>query len=303
MNWPDPAAQRVDEWITPHYGYSLAGVEWLEDRQTALQHLQIGRHPGFGTFLRLDGAFQCSEADEFFYHEPLVHTAMLLAARHERVAVIGGGDGGAAEEILKWPSVRRLDHVEIDAEVLACCRRHLGSVHRGVLDGRDARHCPLVGDGRAWLASDERAGTVDVLVLDLTDPGGPSAALHDESFYRSCQRALAPGGVMTLHIAAPWAQQTSCTARVALLQRVFGAVLPWQAVVPMSGGAWLMAACGEASLSLPAQPAVRLALRGLSGPRLRALSAEVWERQFALPPYLSEAFAEAIAARAPVLRA
>lgn len=293
----DGRTHRVDEWLTAGYGYCLAGVQWLEDRQTRFQHLQVGQHPGFGRFLRLDGALQCSEADEFFYHEPLVHTALLAAQQPARVLIVGGGDGGAAEEALKWGTVQQLSHVEIDPEVVDASRRHLQSVHRGVLDGTDRRYTLTVADAATWLDRGGIEGACDALILDLTDPGGPSSPLYSVPFYRRCRQALAAGGAMTLHIASPWAHGDTCAQTVARLRQVFPAVLPYQVQVPLSGGAWLMALCmrDEPPPWLKQPPARRQAvdvsvaqrLSQLRGPALKALSPAIVAAQFELPPYLS----------------
>jgi spermidine synthase len=279
---------RLDEWLTPSFGYSLRDVTVLADTRSAYQRVQIIRSPTFGVALRLDGALQCSERDEFFYHEPLVHVAMLHATDPSHVLIVGGGDGGAAEEALKWLAVERLDHVEIDPVVLNLCQAHLRSVHRGVLGGGDARYDGQVADGCRWLA-DAEPGRYGVIVLDLTDAGGPSAPLYDEPFFRSCARALGPAGVMTLHIAAPWAQQAVCQQVLSRLRRAFVAVKPFLVSVPMSGGQWMMALCSTQPLQvLDDDRHVAQSLLGLRGPPLRVMTAPVMRGMFAWPPYLEE---------------
>ena len=285
---------RVDEWLSPYYGYSLQGVDWLVQRKTRYQLLEVGRNVAFGNFLRLDGAFQCSETDEFFYHEPIVHSALLMAAAPRRVLIIGGGDGGAAEEALKWPQLECVDHVEIDAEVVDACRTYLRSVHRGVLDGADARHRLFIGDGRAWLtqaARGQASARYDAIVLDLTDPGGPSSELHDHGFYSACKAALAPGGTLSLHIAAPWAQSESCAERILTLRGVFDCVMPFEVSIPMSGGPWLMAVCGAAGMAVPSRAQTAAQLGALRGPALQCISEQTFVRQFALAPYLQRRLA------------
>jgi spermidine synthase len=286
------ATVRLDEWLTPSFGYSLRDVIVLADVQSSFQHVQVIESPTFGVALRLDGAMQCSERDEFFYHEPLVHVALLHAARVDRVLIVGGGDGGAAEEALKWSGVARLDHVEIDATVLELSRRHLAAIHRGVLDGADRRYRCHVADGQRWVA-DAPAGHYDVIVLDLTDAGGPSTALYGREFFAACSRALRPGGVLTLHVAAPWAQRLTCEHMLCRLRQQFEAVRPYIVSVPMSGGQWMMALCGPQPLpDLRDDASIDQRLGDLRGPRLRVMTAEVMKGMFALPPYLSDATVE-----------
>jgi spermidine synthase len=286
------ATVRLDEWLTPSFGYSLRDVVVLADVQSSFQHVQLIESPTFGVALRLDGAMQCSEKDEFFYHEPLVHVALLHAANLDHVLIVGGGDGGAAEEALKWSGLGRLDHVEIDATVLELSRRYLAAIHRGVLDGVDRRYRCRVADGRRWVA-DAPAGHYDVIVLDLTDAGGPSTALYGREFFAACSRALCPGGVLALHLAAPWAQRLTCEQMLRRLRQEFGAVKPYIVSVPMSGGQWMMALCGSQPLpDLRDDASIDQRLGDLRGRRLRIMTAEVMKGMFALPPYLSDATVE-----------
>lgn len=285
---PEPAGdERRDEWLTPDFGYTLRGLVTLVRQRSQYQLVEMLHSPTFGRVLRLDGAMQCSERDEFFYHEPLVHMAMAHAPARDRVLIIGGGDGGAAEEALKWRDLDRLQHVEIDALVLDLCRQHMQAVHHGVLDGNDSRYRLQVGDGSAWLAH-TGAASVDVLVLDLTDAGGPSSPLYDSAFYRRCAAALTPAGVLSLHIAAPWTQFENCRRTLRRLRAAFAVVKPFVVSVPMSGGQWLMAlasngpALGDGSRRLP-DPG-----KCLAGPALQCVDAQSLRTAFHLPPYLQE---------------
>lgn len=304
---PDPGAPAADEadlteWLRPDFGYLLRGTRWLLRERTAHQWLEVGEHPFFGRLLRLDGALQCSELDEPCYHERLVHTALLAARRRRRVLVIGGGDGGAAEEVLKWPEVQHVDQVEIDGAVLAAARRFLGGIHRGVLDGADARLSLHVGDGLAWL--DQPGEPYDVILLDLTDAGGPSTALWQQPFYRRCAQRLAPGGALALHVASPWAQADTCRRVLQALAIEFADVQPFQVSVPMSGGPWLMACCRPAP-SAPgsvrrrlADPRVAADLAALAGPPLQQFDAALAVAQCCLPPAWQRAWGLAAGADA-----
>jgi len=279
--------QQMDEWLTPDFGYSLRGLTIIERQRSAYQLVEILQSPTFGKVLRLDGAMQCSERDEHFYHEPLVHMPMAHAASRQRVLIVGGGDGGAAEEVLKWPDVCEVTHVEIDPVVIDLSRRHLGAVHRGVLEGCDPRYRLFWSDGALFM---QRAtpSHYDVVLLDLTDAGGPSESLYRSDFYEACARTLKPGGVLSLHVAAPWTQLDTCRATLTQLRRAFKVVLPFLVSVPMSGGQWLMAMAGNdpdvvsseralATLPEPSDPATAL----------KVVSAGLLKSMLVLPPYLA----------------
>jgi spermidine synthase len=289
-----PAAQavRFEEAIAPGFGYYLDAANVLIDCRSRFQRIELLQTTMFGTVLRLDGALQCSERDEFFYHEPLVHMALARATRRDRVLVIGGGDGGAAEEALKWPTVQRLDHVEIDPLVLELCEAWLPSVHRGVLSGADARYRQHVQDGGRWVANALSAGeSYDAIVLDLTDPGGPSSSLYGPTFYRNCAQLLAPHGVLTLHLTAPWAQLARAAQMVAALRHAFPVVEPYLVSVPLSGGQWLMAACSRGDgLGMPDDwTAIGAVLADLKAPALKLITPQTLSGMLHLPPYLAQA--------------
>ncbi len=288
-------ATRLQEQLTADFGYVVDPVTVVVDVQSAYQHIQILNTSTFGTVLRLDGALQCSERDEFFYHEPLVHMALAHVAQPRRVLIVGGGDGGAAEEVLKWPSVHRVDHVEIDPQVLALCEHHLRSVHRGVLSGSDSRYHQHVCDGIAWVHDMHlQSANFDSIILDLTDAGGPSAALYGPAFYGECSRLLAHEGVLTLHVAAPWAQQAACAQTVAHLRAAFAFVEPFVVSVPISGGQWLMAACHNQSAQFSrSAPELGRRLARLRGPALQVVDADSLVSMLHLPPYLAQALAPA----------
>lgn len=274
------------EWLSDDFGYSIRVRSTLLERTTPYQRLEVLDTPQLGHVLRLDGALQCSEADEFFYHEPLVHVPAMLHPAPRSALVVGGGDGGAAEELLKHPGIEQVHLVEIDGEVIEASRRHLQSVHRGLFDGAGGRRFSWeVADGLDYLQRSQQH--FDLLVLDLTDPGGVSSALYSEDFYRLCASRLAQGGWLSLHVAAPWLQPQRAATIVNRLRAAFPAVHPFLANVPLSGGPWLMACCSDRAVQ--ADPA-RIGQRclDLRGPALRYYSAAVHAACMTLPPYLED---------------
>ena len=161
-----------------------------------------------------------SEKDEFFYHENLVHIAAVAHPQPERALVVGGGDGGSAEEILKHPSIKSVTLAEIDLAVVDISRKYLQAVHRGALD--DPRLTLRIEDGFAFVRNSTDA--FDLIVLDLTDPGGPSKPLYTPEFYRACAARLSPMGALTLHIASPVAHPERIRATLANLRSAFAIV-------------------------------------------------------------------------------
>jgi spermidine synthase len=267
--------------------YGVDDLEPLIEHRSGHQLIEILRSDVFGKMLRLDGALQCSEADACFRHEPLVHVALAAAPSLDRVLVVGGGDGGACQEALKWPRLKHLDHVEVDPDVLAICREHLRGVHGGVLDATDPRYHQTVDDVHRFLMDAPRE-YYDALILDLTDQGGPSTGLWTRPFFAACRRALRPGGALTLHVAAPWLQLSRCAAVIGALAAEFDRVWPYVVSVPVSGGQWTMALALDGAGADLAQPTFE-SLDSLRGDALKVLDDDGLQALLHPPPYLATA--------------
>lgn len=172
----------------------------IHTQQTPYQLVEVVETDDFGVTLFLDRRFQTSEKDEFFYHESLVHPAMMLHPDPERVLIIGGGDGGTLEEVLKYPSVNAVTMVELDAEVVGIAKAHLRSICGAAFE--DPRVQLIIGDGRKFV--EETSTTFDVILLDLTDPMEPSKYVYTKEFYTLCASRLRPGGILGLHNDSPF---------------------------------------------------------------------------------------------------
>ncbi|MFJ4687182.1 polyamine aminopropyltransferase [Streptomyces sp. NPDC091377] len=147
--------------------------------------------------LFLDGRLRVDARDERRYHEALVHPAM--SGPHERVLILGGGDGLAAREVLRHPGVRRVDIVEIDPEVVRLARRDPAlAALNGHVHG-DPRVHVTVADAFGWLRG-APTGSYDVVISDLPDPAiTASTKLYSQEFYGLARRTLAPGGRLMVH--------------------------------------------------------------------------------------------------------
>ncbi|MEV5783297.1 polyamine aminopropyltransferase [Streptomyces sp. NPDC052287] len=146
--------------------------------------------------LFLDGRLRAGGRDEHRYHEALVHPAM--NGRRTRVLVLGGGDGLALREVLRYPDVRRVDVVDRDAGVVGLARRDpaLSALNGHAFD--DPRVHVFTADAFCWLRGDPPR--YDVVISDLPDPGiTASAKLYSQEFYGLTRRALADGGRLVVH--------------------------------------------------------------------------------------------------------
>src|ERR1043165_7471996 len=141
----DLAPGAMTEYLTDEWGFFIRSARVIEKFRSQYQDVEVHETAPFGKLFRLDGYFMTSEKDEFFYHENLVHMAALAHPRPRRALIVGGGDGGSAEELLKHPTMESVVLCEIDDSVVDISRRHLGAVHRGALD--DPRVEVRIGDG------------------------------------------------------------------------------------------------------------------------------------------------------------
>src|SRR4030095_10859669 len=138
------------ETTTPVEGHMHAIVRTIVEVQTKFQHVEIMETAAYGKVLVLDGRMQSSQADEFIYHEALVHPGLLmLDAPPSSALVIGGGEGATVREILRYPSIRRVVMVDIDAEVVDLCQRYLPEMHQGAFG--DPRTEFRAEDARGYL--------------------------------------------------------------------------------------------------------------------------------------------------------
>lgn len=254
----------------------------LESRQTAYQKLELLQTPQFGKVLRLDERFMTSEGEEFFYHEALVHPAALAHAAPRKAMILGGGDGGAARQLLKHPSIERVLVAELDEDVVQTAREHLQAVHQGAL--ADARVEVRIGDGMALIdATDER---FDLLLMDLTDPDTPASELYSAAAFARMKRVLAPGGALVLHLGSPVFHPQQVAALAARLRGQFAVVRCYGLYIPLYGAYWGLAVASDEldpAAMEPVQLDERMQRRGLR--ELHYYNAEVHGALFALPNY------------------
>ena len=119
---------------TPDVRFSLRVDHQLYSGQSEFQRIDEFESPEFGRFLTLDGYMMLTEKDEFIYHEMITHVPMCVHPEAKDILVIGGGDGGTVRELLRYPTIRRIDLVEIDEMVVDVCREYLPSTASGLSD-------------------------------------------------------------------------------------------------------------------------------------------------------------------------
>lgn len=193
-----------DNWMTEicnegGSAFSLKITEKLHEEQTAFQKIAIYATEKFGNLMTIDGYYMLTGLDNFIYHEMLSHPALFTHPAPDNVVIIGGGDCGTLHEVLKHGSVARVLQVEIDERVTRLSEQYFPEL---CVSNHDARVEFLFGDGIQWM-KDAKAGSVDVIIVDSTDPIGPAEGLFTEAFYRDCHRALGDDGILVQQSESP----------------------------------------------------------------------------------------------------
>jgi spermidine synthase len=263
--------------------YELKQV--LFDSATPHQRLIVADSVRFGRLVALDGVTQLTMADESAYHEMLAHVPILAHGRVEDVLIIGGGDGGMAEEVLKHKGVARLVMVEIDAGVIDFARQHLAELHRNCFD--DPRFGLVIADGKDYAAS---AGErFDLVIVDSTDPIGPGEVLFTREFYADCKRLLKPGGILVTQNGVPFFQADELRNTVFNFARLFADAGCYLTVVPTYVGGFMALGWGTDDESLRAVSVGDLEQRfRAAGLDMRYYTPELHKAAFALPRFIEE---------------
>ena len=193
-------------------------------------------HGKAGHRLFLNGNLQFAQRDEYRYHEALVHPAMAAHGAPKRVAVLGGGDGMAVREILKYPSVESVTLVELDPAMTGLFTQHptLARLNAGALQNPKVR--VINTDAFQWLQDTQ--DTFDVIVVDFPDPTNFAIGkLYTNSFYALLDQRLAASGYAVIQTTSPLVARQSFWTVVQTIESVGLRTVPYHAHVP-SFGEW-----------------------------------------------------------------
>jgi spermidine synthase len=257
--------------------------ETLVSGKTSFQDYEIFISRSWGKVLILDGRLQCAQADEFIYHEALVHPAMLAHPDPRRVLVVGGGEGATLREVLRHPGVKTAVMVDLDRELVEVCREWLPEFHHGAFD--DPRTELVFADGRTWLAA-RGDGSFDVIILDLPEPleEGPALMLFTAEFYALVRSKLAAGGLAALQSGAAGPRCRLLPDLNRTLKGVFSRVAAYTAYIPSFMDLFGFHLAGDEGFSWPTSS--RLTARIEALPPLGWLEPEFAASLPHLPAYL-----------------
>jgi len=186
-----------NEWFTEEApgvasAFSLKIKKKLHEEQSPFQHLEIFETESFGNLMVIDGCTMVSTRDNFFYHEMISHPALYTHPDPKRVWIIGGGDCGTLREVLKHPAVEKAVQIDIDERVTRLAEIYFPELCES---NNDPRADLKFIDGIKWV-KDAEPNSVDIIIVDSTDPAGPAEGLFSEAFYRDCFNCLSENGMV-----------------------------------------------------------------------------------------------------------
>lgn len=273
------------EWFTETFenrtAFSVRYSQKLLDEVSSAQRIEIFDSHFMGRVLVLDDCMMVTDKDAFIYHEMLVHPAMAVVTDARKVLIIGGGDGGAVTEAVKYPRLESITLCEIDPRVVSACRRFFPEISAG-LD--DPRVTVVNEDGAAYVQRFKEE--FDVIFVDSTDPVGPGKALFEVSFYEFIKKALKLNGAAVFQTESPLFMENVFSMALRDLGSVFGhdRIRPYLATVPSyPGGLWSFTFCSKAIDLIAESP--REMNPEIQG-SLMYYNAEVHRAAFALPTFV-----------------
>ena len=219
--------QLFDEGLHSGVNLALKVDTVIYEEKTDLQDLVIFENKQFGRVMSLDGAVQTTEKDEFIYHEMFVHVPLLAHGKVSRVLVIGGGDGGAARQLMKHQDIA-VTLVDIDRSVIELSRKYMPTVSGGAFD--NPRLELVIADGCKFVKETEQRW--DVIIIDSTDPHGPGEVLYTAEFYGDCKSCLTTGGIIITQNGVPFVQESELRTSYDRLGGLFADVTFYLAAIP-----------------------------------------------------------------------
>jgi spermidine synthase len=179
--------------------FSLEIRERVFCEQSPYQKIEVYDTVNYGKLMVIDGFIMLSSKDNFIYHEMMAHPVLFTHPNPQRVAIIGGGDCGTLREVLKHPEVQQVTQIDIDEVVTQAAEQYFPEL---CASNKDPRANLLYVDGIEWIKASE-AGSLDVIIIDSTDPIGPGEVLYTADFYQACCSALADNGLFIQQSESP----------------------------------------------------------------------------------------------------
>jgi spermidine synthase len=282
----DPTA-----WVTDSNGEVALSVKIAGDRlfyeESPFQTVEVFNTPGNGKMLTIDRMVMCTEKDEAAYHEMLVHVPMFTKRDVKNVLVIGAGDGGTIRELVRHPGIEKITMVEIDEVVVRASKLFFPTISSAL---EHPKLTLLIDDGIKFVAN-APAASYDLVLIDSSDPVGPSEGLFSRAFYDDVHRILRPGGAVGIQSESPAFYPQPFVELQHCLGQVFGAdfVQCYLVFITMyPTGLWSLTYCSKQGKH-PVKDFDRAAATKFAmDEQLHYYNSDVHQAAFCLPNYIQK---------------
>jgi len=189
----------TEECIEAGTAFSLVTESKIHEEKTPYQTIEIYLTKTFGKLMVIDGFVMLTERDNFIYHEMLTHPALFSHPNPENILIVGGGDCGTLREVTKHSCVKKITQVEIDRRVTELSYEHFPALCD---KNNDPRVELIFNDAIQWVQNADN-NSIDLIIVDSTDPVGPAKGLFSTPFYKDCMRTLKPNGLLVQQSESP----------------------------------------------------------------------------------------------------
>lgn len=233
------------------YSHNFKIQKVIFSGKTRFQQADIIKTKEFGKILFIDRKIQLATKDEFIYHDNLVHAAMFAVEKPEKVLIIGGGDGGTLRTVTKHRNVKEITLVDLDKEIIELSKKYLPEVSNGAFE--DQRLKLLNVDGMKFVDEKLQSGEkFDVVIIDLTEPSGPSTLLWTKEFYERIKGLLSGGGVMATHSDTPFFFPKAFAVIGKTIRAAFPQVMTQLVPIPSFGMSWSFTVASKKQIDINA---------------------------------------------------
>ncbi len=262
------------------FGIKFRVDNLVYEGESKYQKILIFDNEHFGRVFVLDDCVMCTQRDEFFYHEMLVHVPLISHPNPKKVLIIGGGDGGSLREAVKHPEVEEVVMCEIDEQVIELAREHL-KYTSCEFDNPKARI--ISEDGFKFVK--EHPQEFDVILVDGTDPIGPGMVLFTPEFFELGRSALKPNGIFAQQTGSALYYPEHFKEAYQNIRQVFKASTPYVGPTPTyPSGYWTYCFCqnGASKLDILSPSLERIEKLG----ELKYYTPEIHKGAFNLPGFI-----------------
>ncbi len=286
-----PSKINSTEWVTDGNGNFAISIRLKGERLfheiSPFQTVEVFDTHDRGKMLTIDRMVMCTEADEAAYHEMIAHVPMLANPDVKDVLVIGAGDGGTIRELVRHQGIEQITMVEIDEAVVRASKQFLPSISSAL---EHPKLNLLIDDGIKFVQNAPE-NSYDLVIIDSSDPVGPSEGLFTKSFYQDVYRCLRVGGVITIQSESPIFYQKAFKDLNQCLKKVFGndSVHCYLVFIPMyPTGMWSLTYCSKQGKHPVDNLDCEKATQFVKQHNLRYYNAAIHQGAFALPGFIQE---------------